>query len=76
MPAVEWGSDRCEKTITSKSTSFGRLAGDPSQGVVGGKMAHSLRSLGSAALNFAMVAQGGMDIYWLVFVHLGVLLEL
>ena len=39
-------------------------------------MAHSLRSLGSAALNFAMVAQGGMDIYWLVFVHLGVLLEL
>lgn len=29
-------------------------------------MAHSLRSLGSAALNFALVAQGGMDIYWLV----------
>lgn len=27
-------------------------------------MAHSLRSLGSAALNFSMVAQGGMDLYW------------
>ena len=76
IPAVEWGSDRCERTITSKSTSFGRLAGDPSQGVIGGKMAHSLRSMGSAALNFAMVAQGGMDLYWLVSVHLGVLPKL
>jgi len=27
-------------------------------------MAHSLRSMGSAALNFAMVAQGGLDLYW------------
>ena len=29
-------------------------------------MAHSLRSIGSAALNFSMVAQGGMDVYWYV----------
>jgi myo-inositol-1(or 4)-monophosphatase len=64
VPAVEWGSDRVEKTITSKSASFGRLAGNPAQGVQGGKMAHSLRSMGSAALNFAMVAQGGLDLYW------------
>ncbi|KAG6820152.1 hypothetical protein H0H93_004734 [Arthromyces matolae] len=62
--AVEWGSDRCDRTITAKSNSFGRLAGNPEQGVAGGKMTHSLRSLGSAALNFAMVAQGGMDLYW------------
>ncbi|KAK7063936.1 inositol-1-monophosphatase [Favolaschia claudopus] len=62
--AVEWGSDRIEKTITSKSSSFGKLAGNPEQGVLGGKMAHSLRSMGSAALNFAMVAQGGLDLYW------------
>ncbi|KAJ7109874.1 hypothetical protein C8R44DRAFT_833473 [Mycena epipterygia] len=62
--AIEWGSDRGEKTITSKSSSFGRLAGNPAQDVKGGKMAHSLRSLGSAALNFAMVAQGGLDLYW------------
>ena len=27
-------------------------------------MVHSLRSLGSAALNYSMVAQGGMDLYW------------
>ncbi|KAJ7610795.1 hypothetical protein FB45DRAFT_941646 [Roridomyces roridus] len=56
--AVEWGSDRGEKTITSKSSSFGP------QNVQGGKMAHSLRSVGSAALNFALVAQGGLDLYW------------
>jgi len=62
--AVEWGSDRSRSTITSKSNAFGRLAGDPDHGVAGGKMAHSLRSMGSAALNFAMVAQGGLDIYW------------
>ncbi|RDB29226.1 Protein qutG [Hypsizygus marmoreus] len=62
--AVEWGSDRSEKTITSKSNAFGRLAGNPAQGVTGGKMAHSLRSVGSAALNFALVAQGGLDLYW------------
>ncbi|KAG5644150.1 hypothetical protein DXG03_009045 [Asterophora parasitica] len=62
--AVEWGSDRCERTITSKSSAFGRLAGNPAQGVTGGKMAHSLRSVGSAALNFALVAQGGLDLYW------------
>jgi myo-inositol-1(or 4)-monophosphatase len=27
-------------------------------------MAHSLRSVGSAALNFALVAQGALDLYW------------
>ncbi|KAF8240868.1 inositol monophosphatase [Tricholoma matsutake] len=62
--AVEWGSDRCDTTISAKSRSFGRLVSNPAQGVNGGKMAHSLRSVGSAALNFAMVAQGGLDLYW------------
>ncbi|KAJ7070713.1 hypothetical protein C8F01DRAFT_391592 [Mycena amicta] len=61
--AVEWGADRAEKPISIKSSSFGRLAGDPAH-VPGGKMAHSLRSVGSAALNFALVAQGGLDLYW------------
>jgi len=64
--AVEWGSDRTEGTIGAKSRSFSRLAGDPVQGVQGGKMAHSLRSLGSAALNYALVAQGSLDLYWYV----------
>jgi len=62
--AVEWGSDRTKVTIDAKSRSFSRLAGNPAQGVEAGKMAHSLRSMGSAALNYALVAQGGLDLYW------------
>jgi myo-inositol-1(or 4)-monophosphatase len=62
--AVEWGSDRALDTLTGKSSSFLRLAGNPGQEVKGGRMAHSLRSMGSAALNFSMVAQGGLDMYW------------
>jgi len=64
--AVEWGSDRSQTTAGSKAESFLRLAGDPnhSDPVKDGRMAHSLRSMGSAALNFSMVAQGGMDMYW------------
>ncbi|KAF9444426.1 inositol monophosphatase [Macrolepiota fuliginosa MF-IS2] len=61
---VEWGSDRRNRTIEAKAGSFSRLAGDVAGGVVGGKNAHSLRSLGSAAINYAMVAQGGLDLYW------------
>lgn len=61
---MEWGSDRAPVAVSARSSSFHRLVGDASGGVEGGKMAHSLRSLGSAALNYAMVAQGGLDIYW------------
>jgi myo-inositol-1(or 4)-monophosphatase len=70
LVAVEWGSDRTKTAMDGKGGSFIRLAGDPagggkdSQRVERGRMAHSLRSMGSAALNFAMVAQGGLDIYW------------
>ena len=68
--AVEWGSARSQTVAGSKAESFLRLAGDPDHvnPVVGGRMAHSLRSIGSAALNFSMVAQGGMDMYWYVAV--------
>ncbi len=52
--------------IQAKGEAFKLLAGNPREGVEGGRMAHSLRSLGSAALNYAMVAQGGLDIYWYV----------
>ena len=56
----------------STADSFLRLVGDPNHPdpVKGGRMAHSLRSLGSAALNFSMVAQGGTDMYWYVAVLL------
>jgi myo-inositol-1(or 4)-monophosphatase len=63
FPAVEWGSDRAKKPMDARTGSFYRLAADPTQNP-GGRMAHSIRSLGSSALNFAMVAQGGLDIYW------------
>ncbi|KAJ3751793.1 hypothetical protein EV360DRAFT_56316 [Lentinula raphanica] len=62
--AVEWGNDRTIDPLTKRSESFHKLAGDPDKGVEGGRMAHSLRSLGSSAMNFATVAQGGLDIYW------------
>lgn len=62
--AIEWGSDRTLDVVGPKSDSYLKLAGDPNGSVKGGRMAHSLRSVGSAALNFAMVAQGGLDMYW------------
>lgn len=40
-----------------------KLAGDGKE-IPNGKMAHSLRSMGSAALNYGLVAQGGLDVYW------------
>jgi myo-inositol-1(or 4)-monophosphatase len=61
--AVEWGSDRSLEVMRKKSESFVALAGNPVD-IKDGKMAHSLRSVGSAALNFAMVASGRLDIYW------------
>jgi myo-inositol-1(or 4)-monophosphatase len=61
--AVEWGSDRRKHVIDLKADSFSKLAGDPKH-IPGGLMCHSLRSLGSAALNFAMVASGSLDLYW------------
>jgi myo-inositol-1(or 4)-monophosphatase len=64
---VEWGSDRTLDTINAKAGSFSRLAGNSAQGVMGGKMVHSLRSIGSAALHYGMVAEGGLDLYWYFF---------
>ncbi|KAH8119750.1 inositol monophosphatase [Phellopilus nigrolimitatus] len=60
---IEWGSDRGLAPMKARGNTFQRLAGD-GQHIEGGKMAHSLRSTGSAALNFATVASGQLDIYW------------
>lgn len=46
-----------------RNATFLKLAGDPSS-VPGALMVHSLRSIGSAALQFAYVAQGSLDLYW------------
>jgi len=61
--AVEWGSDRSLDVMNKKSDSFMKLAGNSSE-ITGGRMAHSMRSVGSAALNFALVASGKLDLYW------------
>ncbi|EMD31110.1 hypothetical protein CERSUDRAFT_120080 [Gelatoporia subvermispora B] len=58
---IEWGSDRSPAAMQAKCASFTKLGGDAA---AGGRMAHGLRSLGSAALNYAMVSQGGLDMYW------------
>ncbi|KAA1070009.1 hypothetical protein PGT21_002205 [Puccinia graminis f. sp. tritici] len=63
LVGVEWGSDRSKATLEKKTNTFVKLAGDPKD-VPGGVMCHSLRSMGSAALNYASVASGSLDLYW------------
>ncbi|KAK4049020.1 hypothetical protein OIV83_004381 [Microbotryomycetes sp. JL201] len=61
--AVEWGSDRSKRAIDGKGDTFKKLTAD-GQEVKGGVMAHALRSIGSAALNYSYVASGSLDLYW------------
>ena len=58
LVAVEWGSDRGGANWPIKLATFGNLGGEQ------GAMVHSMRSLGSAALNFCGVAAGTLDVYW------------
>lgn len=62
--AFEWGSDRSKEVMERKTRTFERLTGDAAGGVQGGEMALGVRSVGSAALNFAHVAAGCLDVYW------------
>ena len=55
---MEYGSSRTSPTLPSKVKTFQTLAAAKEEG---GKMAHSLRSAGSAAINIALVASGGLD---------------
>ncbi|PKI83293.1 hypothetical protein MVES_002798 [Malassezia vespertilionis] len=64
LVAFEWGSDRSNTVMEKKSRTFKRLAGDSANGVDGGEMVLGVRSMGSAALNFAHVACGSLDSYW------------
>ncbi|KAI9836043.1 MAG: hypothetical protein M1819_001654 [Sarea resinae] len=61
LVAVEWGSDRSGNNYKLKCDTYYKLAGAKSDG---GSMVHSLRSLGSAALNLCGVATGRLDMYW------------
>lgn len=57
--AVEYGSSRRDPALKNKLESFKKLTGDKQDG---GKMVHSLRSVGSAAINLCMVAAGDIDV--------------
>lgn len=61
LVAVEWGSDRTGPNYDAKTRIFRKLAASKDDG---GAMVHSLRSLGSAALNICHVASGFVDLYW------------
>lgn len=61
LVAIEWGSARSGHNFDLKTRVFRQLTADTD---IGGSMCHSLRSLGSAALNLASVAAGEMDCYW------------
>ncbi|PUU76030.1 hypothetical protein B9Z19DRAFT_992235 [Tuber borchii] len=58
---IEPCSHRTGRNWDVKYETFAKLAGGREQG---GKMVHSLRSMGSAALNFCAVAAGQIDVYW------------
>ena len=60
---VEWGSDRTTPVIELKCDAYLCLASDPAI-VERGRMVHSLRTTGSGAPNFCLVAQGAIDICW------------
>ncbi|KAF8435635.1 myo inositol monophosphatase [Boletus edulis BED1] len=60
---VEWGSDRATPVIESKCNAYLRLVADPAI-VEHGQMAHAIRTTGSGAINFCLVAQGAIDVCW------------
>ena len=61
LVCVEWGSDRDGPNWACKTATFANLGKRKEDG---GAMVHSLRSLGSAALNLCSLAAGTMDVYW------------
>ncbi|KAF4466183.1 quinic acid utilization QUTG (inositol-1(or 4)-monophosphatase) [Fusarium albosuccineum] len=61
LVAIEWGSTRDGPDFDLKVETFRKLAATRE---TGGAMVHSLRSMGSAALNIAAVAAGQIDLYW------------
>lgn len=61
LVGIEWGADRNGSNFELKTETFKKLAATKE---TGGSMVHSMRSLGSAALNLAAVAAGQMDCYW------------
>lgn len=61
LVAVEWGADRTGNNFEVKHQTYTKLARAVEDG---GAMIHSMRSIGSAALNLCSVASGVLDMYW------------
>ncbi|KAI0171864.1 inositol monophosphatase [Hypoxylon sp. FL1284] len=61
LVAIEWGSSRDGANYEVKTSVFKKLCASKESG---GAMVHSLRSMGSAALNLCAVAAGQLDAYW------------
>jgi myo-inositol-1(or 4)-monophosphatase len=61
LVAVEWGNERLGPNWELRSSVAIKLL---SSKVIGGAMAHSVRSNGSAALDFCYVAAGWFDMFW------------
>jgi myo-inositol-1(or 4)-monophosphatase len=59
--AVEWGNQRSGPNWALRSSVHTRLLTDKTEG---GAFCKSVRSSGSAALNFCYVAQGVLDVFW------------
>lgn len=58
---AEWGSDRSGVNFDLKCKVFANLAAAKEDG---GSMVHSLRCVGSAAINLVLVASGQQDVFW------------
>jgi myo-inositol-1(or 4)-monophosphatase len=58
---AEWGSDRSGVNFELKAKVMAKLAASKENG---GAMVHSIRCMGSAALNLAAVAAGQQDVFW------------
>ena len=60
LPSSEWGSVHMHNPIHHKSDRFGRFAGVPWHGI----MARSLHLVSNATMNYVLVTQGTLDMYW------------
>ncbi|KAI9050621.1 hypothetical protein LZ554_005780 [Drepanopeziza brunnea f. sp. 'monogermtubi'] len=61
LVGAEWGSDRTGNNFALKCKVFAKLTASKEEG---GAMVHSIRCIGSAALNLVAVASGQQDVFW------------
>ncbi|EHK97490.1 putative Inositol monophosphatase 2 [Glarea lozoyensis 74030] len=61
LVGAEWGSDRTGNNFDVRHQVFVKLCAAKENG---GAMVHSIRCVGSAALNLAYVAAGQQDVFW------------